>query len=92
MLRFFSKRGFSEMECFVFSAKGAFPKWDAPFSQKKGATAVKLHFLRKKKEALLAILARGTYWGGVCTMLQAPPYFVASLRSEKNYRIQRIFQ
>ena len=33
---FLRKRGFSEMECFVCSAKGAFPKWNASFSQKNG--------------------------------------------------------
>ena len=49
MLRFLSKRGFSEVECFVFSEKGAFPKWNASFSQQKGLfRSGMLCFLRKR--------------------------------------------
>ena len=49
MLRFLSKRGFPELECFVCSEKEAFPKWNAPFSEQKGLSGVgMLRFLSKR--------------------------------------------
>ena len=52
---FSQKMSFPGVGCPVFSEKGSY-SCEASFSQKKGATAVKPHFLRKKEEALRAIL------------------------------------
>ena len=49
MLRLLRKRGFSEVECFVCSEKGAFLKWNALFSQQKGLfRSGMLRFLSKR--------------------------------------------
>ena len=62
---FFRKRGFSKAECFVFSAKGAFPKRNASFSQQKGLFQVgMLRFLSKRgfsKAECSVFSAKGTF-------------------------------
>ena len=65
MLRFLSKRGFSKLECSVFSAKGTFPKRKAPFSQQKGLfQSGMLRFLSKRdfsKAECFIFSAKGTF-------------------------------
>ncbi|PNE23956.1 hypothetical protein BHU16_09770 [Tannerella sp. oral taxon 808] len=75
MLRFLSKRGFHGVKCLVFSAKGAFPGWNASFSQKMGLPGVEcfvfseneLHRVKypfsQKMSEPAAARALGLLWG-----------------------------
>ena len=62
---FSQQKGFSKAECFVFSAKGAFPSWNAPFSQQKGLfQSGMLRFLSKRdfsKAECFIFSAKGTF-------------------------------
>ena len=63
--RFSQQKGFSKAEYSVFSEKGAFPKWNAPFSQQKRLFQVgMLRFLSKRgfsKAECSVFSAKGTF-------------------------------